>query len=409
MATIIEITDDNYITSNVPQLATRPDRGSSFTHSTPYTIATIGLWMIRGGQPGTITMHLYAADANHAPTGGSLGSATYDGDSLQVNPNWTWTEFSFSDIAIPTGVEHCYVITVSNGNYITDYISIKKPSGSHGGYQAGREIYSQSGTWYYTGHGLIYRIEGTETGHAKATNPTPADTDTEVDWATPTLSWSGNGDTYDVRGGAAGNFVLLTSGISGTSYTLSAAERLLCKGGVVSWRVDSTVGAETLTGDTWTFDPRPGQVSNPTPADVATDQALTIIFSWDAAANADTYHIHGTAGAINTFSAEDLVTLTWLLGYGTISHSDNVTWQVDATNYYGTTDGPSWSFDALDLQYLVSSWEAIPVSEGGSGSGLGPLTGGAVGVDFRWTGINNMVVTKRIVAAAASAIWYEGF
>jgi hypothetical protein len=35
------------------------------------------------------------------------------------------------------------------------------------------------------------------------------------------------------------------------------------------------------------------------------------------------------------------------------------------------------------------------------------MTGGEVGVAFRWSGDNAMVTTKRLVVAAYNTFWYE--
>lgn len=76
-------------------------------------------------------------------------------------------------------------------------------------------------------------------------------------------------------------------------------------------------------------------------------------------------------------------------------------WRVDATNEYGTTTGDEWSFTTLVFDPPTTSWENLP------GKTLGPLTGGVEGVDFRWLGTNGMITRRRLVAAAANAIWYE--
>lgn len=87
-----------------------------------------------------------------------------------------------------------------------------------------------------------------------------------------------------------------------------------------------------------------------------------------------------------------------LLGYETSYY-----WRVDATNEYGTTTGDVWEFTTIAFDPPQSSWRLIP-----GGSGNGPNDGGVQGTDWEWTAKNYITTgIRRLVAAAADAIWYE--
>ena len=89
-------------------------------------------------------------------------------------------------------------------------------------------------------------------GPLKATTPTPADAATDVDVANPTLSWTTDGptDTYDVYIGSSPTTLSMISS-SQTGTTCNAGT--LANGTVYYWRVDSTYGGKTTTGDVWSF------------------------------------------------------------------------------------------------------------------------------------------------------------
>jgi len=78
-------------------------------------------------------------------------------------------------------------------------------------------------------------------------------------------------------------------------------------------------------------------------------------------------------------------------------------WRVDATNEFGTTTGDVWSFTTITFDPPIGSWRLIP---GGSGSGPTASPPGVEGVDWEWTGVNNMRTTRKLVAAASDRLWY---
>ena len=89
-------------------------------------------------------------------------------------------------------------------------------------------------------------------GPAKAEEPSPADDAVEVSADNPTLSWTAGSptDTYDVYfGTGAGSMTKVVNAQPGASYCAGT----LGAGVTYFWRIDSTYGGKTTTGDVWSF------------------------------------------------------------------------------------------------------------------------------------------------------------
>ena len=395
MATLISNTTlSTYSTLPVDTLV---KKGQTSTHDAEFALESITLTGYRVGTPGTITLNVYAVDVDHYPTGASLSSGSVDGDALTDTPA-QFIVFTMSAATLSADTEYAMVVTLSDGVVGFDVLALRwEASDSYA--NGGTLLADVLDNWIFQTTDFQFSIAGTETGHTKATNPTPADTDTEVDFSTPTLSWDGTGDTYNVRGGAAGNFTLLASGISDTTYTLSTAQKVLFKEGVVTWRVDSILGEETLIGDDWTFDPRPGKAASPTPSNAGSDIETTTSFEWTLGTNGTTNEL-----LIDGVSYLNSSAVTYAPSSDLFSWDDPVSWRVDTTNEYGTTTGDTWTFDALNLDHLRVTYTLI---DGGSGNG--PYDGGVEGTDFWYTGLNNVITLKRLVVVSKNRVFYEVF
>lgn len=88
---------------------------------------------------------------------------------------------------------------------------------------------------------------------SKAVNPSPAHTATGVPLVTSQLSWDdgGDADTFNVYFGESGSEVLVSSAQIAETWTIPS--QTLDYGVTYAWRIDSTNGNGTTTGDTWTF------------------------------------------------------------------------------------------------------------------------------------------------------------
>jgi hypothetical protein len=251
-------------------------------------------------------------------------------------------------------------------------------------------------------------IEESGDGVSKPTTPTPTNASGPgVDFSAWTLAWvdGGTTETYDVfMGTSAYTLNRVVEGTTNTTVTLAVGNRPAVTGGIIYWRVDAIVGEDRATGDVWYFDPRPAQVSLTSPTDAAIDQSLQVAMVWAAAAATVTYSFNIIAdggGVTTTITGLTATTIANVGVYLTLSHSTKFLWSVDTVNTFGTTTGVVWDFTTAALEYVLPSWELI------DGKTLGPLTGGTVGVDFRWLGYNNIVSIKHLVAAANNRIWYE--
>ena len=178
---------------------------------------------------------------------------------------------------------------------------------------------------------------------SKATNPSPSD-ETENDGCFDNkLSWSGDGDGYDVYiGTSAETLGIIASGTTSNPYTVS--EEDFPTNSTVYWRIDSNNDAGTTEGDVWSFDPSPGAVSNPTPNDgqgrVSTNQSRLY---WDGGKLYQTFDVY-----IDGYLAEEDTTNEYYdlndYDYWPLLGGTAYTWSVTAKNAHGETEGDTWAF-----------------------------------------------------------------
>lgn len=107
--------------------------------------------------------------------------------------------------------------------------------------------------------------------------------------------------------------------------------------------VGDNTGYQYTVYATYTPTTVPDAASNPTPADAATEQLITVDLSWDAATGATSYDVY--FGTDSTPDATELIgnqagtTYNPTLAYDTIYW-----WRIDTVNASGTTTGPVWVF-----------------------------------------------------------------
>lgn len=245
-------------------------------------------------------------------------------------------------------------------------------------------------------------------GLAKPTTPSPANgAGPGINFTNRTVSWvnGGGAETYTIRmdsGGTPYNVVSLSQ--TGTSYTIPEADISRYQDNIISWRVDAEAGGETVTGDVWTFDPRPAKATTPSPTNGASNTALNLTtLSWVKDAYTDTSEVNcDWSGSVSPFSTSSnsiaLANYTPLY-MDRLGYSNTYTWSVDTTNEWGTTDGDDWTFDTISYSGASCSWTNY------DGKTLGPFDGGVESVDYYWTGTNCVSTIKRVVAFAADRVW----
>ena len=251
-------------------------------------------------------------------------------------------------------------------------------------------------------------------GVPKPTDPAPADASGPgIDFSGFTLSWvdGGGAETYDVYIGESGDLTQVSLGQVGTSYVtdLDELETIFDASPVdqvVYWRVDAKAGESTATGDEWSFDPRPAQVTNPTPTNAATGQRLYPTYAWGAAAEADTYTLDVTVGGSEHLSVPLIAAteydsaITNFEEGGIYGYDSTYAWRVDSVNQFGTTTGTAWSFTSVVFDPPMPTWENLPDKT------LGPLTDGTKGTDYRWTGLNNTNTVKYLLVAKDQSVYF---
>lgn len=123
----------------------------SFTPDITHTVKKIKMWMKRVGNAGTITFDLYAADANHRPTGAVLATGTKAATAIS-DTTYTWYEV----ISLGTGIEltasskYVIVVSASAGDEDNNYVLFHGKTGNP--YSGGQTCLStdQGVTWDYT-------------------------------------------------------------------------------------------------------------------------------------------------------------------------------------------------------------------------------------------------------------------
>jgi len=152
----------------------------------------------------------------------------------------------------------------------------------------------------------------------------------------------------------------------------------------------------------------PGKPTQPTPAYSSENVSIGLTnLSWVSGGNTDYYNVYfgdseGNLTLITTKLTNVTVSIKPFHNIFPLRYSRTYYWRVDAVNDVGTTQGDVWYFTTLSLKQPHPNYILL---EGGSG--LGPFDGGVRGVDWEWTGVNNMLTVRRLVAAAANKLWIE--
>ncbi|MEJ2703456.1 MAG: hypothetical protein P8Z79_13535 [Sedimentisphaerales bacterium] len=200
-----------------------------------------------------------------------------------------------------------------------------------------------------------------------AYDPDPADGAESVA-TNATLTWTPGfgaklhtvylGDDFDTIANATGGIPL--GAPSYTPSSLKAAKTYY-------WRVDEFDGANTYTGDVWSFTTQ-GAIANPNPADGAVDITQTPTLTWNAGAPAASHEIYlGTDedAVRNATAASPEYKGTQALGNesyepGTLAWETTYFWRVDEvndTNPDSPWKGPVWSFTTAGFA-IVEDFES---------------------------------------------------
>jgi len=397
-----------------------------FTASETYILTQITVLLNRNGYvPGNVRCSVYSAPADE-PTGAALDYAEVVASTLLTTPSKSWITFTMAGgVTLTSGSKYAIVINAIEANptttgftnvfYSTDNIT-------------GGLIFSNDGefiwdTTYFATLDCNFRTYKAEATPTKSENPTPANDGTEIDFSGLELSWDdgGGADTFNVYIGETGALTLVSSAQAGTDYTATIAELETIFGASpinqkIYWRVDATNDAGTTEGDEWNFDARPAKATTPAPTDAADDVTLDqAAMTWVDGGNSTSYNIYygDTSGDLTSPSMgqEELsLTIAGITLGSPYDYAVTRYWRIDSINEIGVTEGDEWSFTTINFNQIMISYTLI---DGGSGAGpYGTAPDfedepGVEGTDWRYTGENNLVTLRRLVAAAENKFWYE--
>ncbi|MHC4397038.1 MAG: phage tail protein [Planctomycetota bacterium] len=175
-----------------------------------------------------------------------------------------------------------------------------------------------------------------------ATNPNPTDEATDVS-INANLSWTAGAktDSHDVYFGTSspGSF-------QGNQTDTTFEPGTMDNDETYYWRIDEINSGGTTTGVVWSFTTEstagpPGQASNPSPADSATDVSTTADLSWTAGSGATSHDVYFGTSSPGASQGNQTATT---YDPGTMDPSTTHYWRIDEVNAYGTTTGTVWSF-----------------------------------------------------------------
>ncbi len=218
-----------------------------------------------------------------------------------------------------------------------------------------------------------------------ASNPLPVDKTTSVS-VTADLSWTKGTSAADTNGSeiylgteeqtvadANHSSSEYKGAIDGNTYdpgTMSGSTTYY-------WAIDTVNDSDTWAGSVWSFTTEnipPGQASNPSPANSATDVNTAANLSWTAGSSATSYNVYFGTTSPGTEMGNQAGTT-----FATSTMSNNTTyyWRIDSVNSNGTTTGTAWSFTTALDPNLVSWWKfdegsgstAYDFSSGGQNDG----------------------------------------
>jgi len=195
----------------------------------------------------------------------------------------------------------------------------------------------------------------------QASSPSPANSATDVS-IDADLSWTAgsNATSHDVYFGTdstpdAGEF-------QGNQTDTTFEPGTLSYDITYYWRIDEINAGGTTTGNVWNFTTEaaptpPGQATNPSPADSATDVGVSTDLSWTAGTNSTSSDVYFGTSSPGTFQGNQTSTT---FDPGTMDYDTTYYWRIDEINAGGTTTGNVWSFTtAAAPTYECDNWQSL--------------------------------------------------
>ena len=203
-----------------------------------------------------------------------------------------------------------------------------------------------------------------------ASNPNPADGATGV-YIDTDLSWTAysGATSHDVYFGTTNPppFVVNQTGTTYDTGTMPNSTTYY-------WRIDEKNALGTTTGVVWSFTTAapPGQATNPSPANGATDVSTTADLNWTTGSGATSHDVYfGTVSPPPFIKNQTGTTYDT----GTMANSTTYYWRIDEKNpHQGSTTGVVWSFTT-----------ASPPGQATNPSPANGATGVSETADLSWT------------------------
>ena len=195
-----------------------------------------------------------------------------------------------------------------------------------------------------TGNVVSYKV-ATQTSNYNCLNGTG----TVYRWGATTYPWA----NYLVASSQDANSTnadpVLTT--PGSDFTLQVTSPCIGAGTDVSLTLDfvSTAVPQGTNPDMGAYEYElPAQAATPSPANAATNQAITVNLDWADAARAATYNVYlwltseskpGSPTSVESTSAYTIP--------GDLTNSAGYSWEIDTVNAAGTVDGIDWTFTTV--------------------------------------------------------------
>jgi len=353
-------------------------------------VHTVNVWMREDGF--VFDKIVLTTNASYTPTGNGPAESSRSGGSAPAQATSPSPANSATGVSITTDLSW----TAGSGATSHDvYFGTSSPGASQGNQTAATfdtGTMANDTTYYWridevnaqgTTTGNVWSFTTIVTAPSQASNPSPADSATDVS-ITHDLSWSaGSGATsHDVYFGTSspgdfqGNQTETTFDPGSLSYNIT-----------YYWRIDEVNAAGTTTGTVWNFTTEaqpqpPGQATNPDPADSATDVNVETDLSWTAGTGSTSSDVYFGTTSPGTFQGNQTATT---YDPGTMDNDTTYYWRIDEVNANGTTTGNVWSFTTAEGGQPVTEEFGDAVDTNHPGTIEDTFTKAGSGGDDNWS------------------------